>query len=158
MAMRVTQFPDGRKMVQKIMSPDRRLTRQVKVLANDTMDNAISEAPVSDGVTVARPGGWPQPFPGQLKNSHRVSDMRRGSRNLTIRVINFAPHARYVHEGTTGPITPEGPSLRWAVAAGGKLRWLKKSQVRGQKENPWMERAHMAAARSNRHIDVIRGF
>lgn len=49
---------------------------------------------------------------GQLAGSHRYAGfLYRGRYKIGTRVENTAPHALWVHEGTTGPIFPHAPRL-----------------------------------------------
>lgn len=85
---------------------------------------------------------------GRLKRSHRVDQNRDalGRFQTGFKISATAPHARYVHEGTTGPIrsrsgkmlklpgrNPRRPA-RWRSAASTRV-W----SVKGQRANPWLE-------------------
>lgn len=109
---------------------------------------------------------------GELKASHRYAGfLKRGPYKVGTRVVNTAPHALYVHEGTRGPIFPRPPRLylvvprsadsmpfRTAMTVGqnvrGKIVRGKSPNgyyrhVRGQAANPWLaEAGHTVAFRA----------
>ena len=81
-----------------------------------------------------------------LRSLHGSSVTPAGRTQVRWTVYNDAPYARFVHEGTTGPIT---------AASGGRLRIrpaphsnspvpLFPVAVRGQRANPWIENASNA--------------
>lgn len=78
---------------------------------------------------------------GELKRGH----VNRGSRKAgpyRIRgfIENRAAHARYVHEGTHGPIYPTDNDMLLLRPSMGR-GWARKRSVAGQRANPWMVRA-----------------
>lgn len=91
------------------------------------------------------PNGGPRPAgsPSQpkIRGSHRSSARGRNGYRTDVEVWNVAPHAEFVHNGTSGPIRPT--SSRALLTPYG----LRKS-VDGQRANPWMERACVAVSRT----------
>lgn len=92
----------------------------------------------------------------ELANSHRtLGPVRRGRYGLRGQVVNTADYAAFVHNGTTGPITstrPNGwmrlpPSGRAAVLDGPNAGPVYRRSVRGQRANPWLDRAGTLTAR-----------
>lgn len=84
---------------------------------------------------------------GDLKRQHTVR--RRGINQwaANYQVWNDSDHAQHVHFGTTGPIRPKTASkLRVPNRGGAGYRLL--PSVRGQKANPWLDRACSAVAGS----------
>lgn len=78
---------------------------------------------------------------GRLRASHypvpiMTPEGRRGWR-YTIR--NDAPYARFVHEGTTGPIYPTGEFLSVPVFRGSVYPRFRARSVSGQIGKPWMQ-------------------
>lgn len=97
-------------------------------MGQETMAEAIQEAPSRTG---------------ELRALHGYNVTPAGKTQVRWTVWNDAQHARFVHEGTSGPIT---------AASGGRLRirpaphsWspvpLYPVAVRGQRANPWIQRA-----------------
>lgn len=100
---------------------------------------------------------------GQLAASHRYRGfLYRGRYKVGTRVENTAPHALWVHDGTTGPILPKSgkylivPKSRGAVPVRGAIamtRNLRGDAVRakspyglhrsvaGQRSQPWLREA-----------------
>lgn len=89
---------------------------------------------------------------GRLAASH-VTLPTRGSNQYhkVYRVSAQAYYSRFVHEGTTGPITGRNgwvkiPAARSGAPYSPKLRVVR--SVRGQRANPWLARAALLVARS----------
>lgn len=91
---------------------------------------------------------------GDLKSSHRL-DKPRGINQFSafLAVYNVAPHADWVHSGTTGPIEPTNKAWLYLPAGGGFPRKRLKS-VSGQAANPWMDRACTRVAMSNGAVPI----
>lgn len=84
---------------------------------------------------------------GELRRSHRIYAPPGGIYGVTGVLANSAPHARYVKDGTTGPITAKKTWLLVPITPGtSSPRHLRRS-VRGQAANNWMGRALDAAVR-----------
>lgn len=79
----------------------------------------------------------------KLTNSIRKEIDMRGAAagRLTGRVRADAKYAKYVHEGTTGPITPKNGLWLSVPAYPGATRTKAKKSVRGQRANPFLEDA-----------------
>lgn len=82
---------------------------------------------------------------GKLRRSHGKSRGRVGvgfgnQYTQVYHIYADAPHAEYVHEGTHSPITAKGGG-RMRLPAGGGYGVLYRKSVRGQKANPWLDRA-----------------
>ena len=78
---------------------------------------------------------------GTIKRSHNSYIRGINQWACAATISNSAPHAEFVHEGTTGPITPtDAPYLRVPIARGATRRF-NASSVRGQAANPWLARA-----------------
>lgn len=83
-----------------------------------------------------------------LKRSHNLALTPRGTTGVQASVGNYADYARYVHEGTQGPITAHGwddgspafmairPAPHSWFPGGGFAR-----SVAGQTANPWIAEA-----------------
>ncbi len=78
-----------------------------------------------------------------LKRSHNLALTPRGSTGVQASVGNYADYARYVHEGTNGPIFPMGGDNLWIrpfphsrFPRGGRAK-----SVAGQTANPWIAKA-----------------
>lgn len=88
-------------------------------------------------------GSLPRPGQKVLARSHNAYS-RGGRASLQSRwvISNTARHAEWVHEGTTGPITPKASS-HLVFRAGGKRgnNLVRVTSVAGQKANPWLQRA-----------------
>jgi hypothetical protein len=104
----------------------------------------------------------------ELALSHRYAGfLYRGRYKVGTRVENFAGHALFVHEGTTGPILPKTgthlvvPTSRGAVPLRGittlrrtmygqvipaKAPFVLVRSVRGQRSQPWLRNAGEAVA------------
>lgn len=63
-------------------------------------------------------------------------------------IWNTADHAEWVHQGVPGRIFPDGDFLWVPIRKGGASR-TKRTSVRGQKANPWMDRACTRIAMAN---------
>lgn len=78
---------------------------------------------------------------GEIKRSHVNRGARKaGPYRIRGFIQNEAPHAAYVYKGTSGPITPKRRKVL-RLAAGGGHGVVFTKRVRGQRANPWMERA-----------------
>lgn len=82
---------------------------------------------------------------GTLRRSHSIARDRIGNQYMqTYRIVNSAEHAEWVHQGTagkgTGYIYPETAS-RLYIPAGNGHRSRRPLRVKGQKPNPWLDRA-----------------
>lgn len=81
---------------------------------------------------------------GEMKNSHDYIPMPVGKNKCRYSVVNDAPHALYVHEGTlmVAPITSTTPGKYMILRPGPAHPYYTKAlAVRGQGANPWMQRA-----------------
>lgn len=89
---------------------------------------------------------------GRLAASHvTLPTIGSNQYHKVYRVSAQAYYSRYVHEGTTGPITGRNGWVKIPAARGGvpyspKLRVVR--SVRGQRANPWLVRAAVAVAHS----------
>lgn len=87
---------------------------------------------------------------GGLRRSHGISRGRVGMGwgNQYAAAYNIyadAGHAEYVHQGTRSPITARGGG-KMRLSPGGGYGVLYRRSVRGQKANPWLDRACTAIA------------
>lgn len=82
---------------------------------------------------------------GALKASIRT-DVRGLTSSTVGRIRATARHAQWVHEGTDDIIYPEGEFL-WVPVAKYATKRRKRDFVRGQRANPFLERALGAAMR-----------
>jgi len=97
---------------------------------------------------------------GELAASHvNTGVQRRGPWQADGTIRNVSGHARYVHEGTDGPIFPthstflmiHGTSAGKAGPITGRARW-----VRGQRAQPWLvEAAQRVSARMGGSIRSV---
>jgi hypothetical protein len=94
-----------------------------------------AEAPVGG----PRPDG--SPAQAKIRGSHRSSARGRNGYRTDVEISNIAPHAEYVHNGTTGPIRPRTKSALLTP-------YGPRKSVSGQRANPWMERACVAVSRT----------
>lgn len=77
---------------------------------------------------------------GSLRRAHSISRGRGVNQYAaTYHVANSSDHAEYVHFGTRSPITGRGKAMR--LAPGNGYGVLYRKMVRGQKANPWLDRA-----------------
>lgn len=98
----------------------------------------------------------------ELAKSHKVS-FRRGSNQYSATAVieNTADHAEYVHGGTDGAVGnmflpaggPNGPPSVSPYGAQ-KFKARRKSEVRGQLANPWLEEACSRVSRSQGAIRI----
>ena len=129
--------------IAELSLPGGDVYRFTSKLAKQTQAMARGICPVG-GPTA----GYP---PGYLYGKHyrRVIGLPKGCVGY---VGNSAPHALWVHEGTTGPIYPTRgqwlrvPSLRRT----GRLRYTYRRSVAGQSAQPWLENAMVAVISANR--------
>jgi len=87
---------------------------------------------------------------GDLKGSHEsfLSGARGGGYRAEATIWNTAEHAEWVHEGVAGRIFPHGDYL-WVPRRRGSTARVKRTSVKGQAANPWMDRACQRVARRN---------
>lgn len=94
-----------------------------------------------------------------LRESHEIDRASFISGNrVRGRVINTAPYARFVHDGTRGPITPRGGGWLgpWTTFSGPHTGvWFSKA-VAGQAANPWLVRAYNRARQIHGQLDNVR--
>ena len=83
---------------------------------------------------------------GVLKASHRSYARGYGGSRVDVQIVNTAEHAEWVHGGTD-EIYPDGDFL-WVPIYPGAVKRSKRAYVRGQKANPWLDRACTAIAMS----------
>lgn len=85
---------------------------------------------------------------GDIKRSH--DSFMRGINQYASRatIWNTSEHAEWVHEGVAGRIFPDGDFL-WVPIRRGSAARVKRTSVRGQAANPWMDRACQSIARRN---------
>lgn len=106
--------------------------------------NAIAEAPVNKRVNKSP---WYAEFPvGSLKASIHGGVDRIGPKHLQIVIYVDVPYAKYVIEGTQGPIEPTTSKFMHLppnIAYGTRKRH---KQVSGQDANDFLHRAHEATA------------
>lgn len=76
---------------------------------------------------------------GELRAKQFVQKQRTGPMRIGVRLYNNAEHAKYVHEGTTGPITANGKFM--SLPAGGGWRARRAKSVRGQRSQPFIREA-----------------
>lgn len=80
---------------------------------------------------------------GTIKRSHNLALTPVGSTGVRASVGNYADHALYVHEGTTGPIFATGGGNLWLRPS--PASWFPRGgqakSVRGQEANPWIAKA-----------------
>lgn len=82
---------------------------------------------------------------GGLARAHSLNRGRVGNQYMqTYHIQNSAEHALWVHEGTHGPILPDGNFLFLPAGYGHKAS--RQRSVKGQKANPWLERACQGVA------------
>jgi hypothetical protein len=79
---------------------------------------------------------------GSLAGQHGFNQTPHGKRGVRWTVFNDSPYAKFVHEGTTGPIKSNRPGGLLLVAAGNGFPTFTAKSVDGQDSNPWMERAN----------------
>lgn len=78
---------------------------------------------------------------GELKASHRNKGARKaGPYRIRGFIENTSAHAEFVYKGTHGPIFPRRRRFLRFPGRGG-VGFTYKRWVRGQRANPWMERA-----------------
>lgn len=80
------------------------------------------------------------------------SDMGANQHGLWVQLGNSAPYSLYVHEGTTGPIEPNGPFLlmgKQSPTGAGYPAFMLARHVSGQEAQPWMAEAAAAALQVN---------
>lgn len=78
---------------------------------------------------------------GYLRTQHRSAETPRGKQNIQITVANDADYARYVHEGTSGPIRSSRPGGMLLVRPSPYShfgRFTPLPEVDGQSANPWL--------------------
>lgn len=94
----------------------------------------------------------------RLQTSH-VVDRASTSGGITRgRIINTAPHAIFVHNGTRGPITPRGGAWLgpWTTFAGRHVGvWMSRA-VAGQAANPWLVDAYNRARQLHGQLANVR--
>lgn len=85
---------------------------------------------------------------GSLASKHNLALTPYGKRGVRYSVGNYADHAYWVHEGTTGPITTGGGFWDDGRRAflGPMAPWMGRNtlfatSVSGQEANPWIARA-----------------
>lgn len=86
---------------------------------------------------------------GTLRDSHFINRARpTGRGTITASVGNNADYALYVHQGTTGPIVPDGEALAWdGWGPWAGTRWFAPKGVAGQRAQPWLVAAYNRVAR-----------
>lgn len=90
----------------------------------------------------------------QLRRSHNSYIRGINQWACVAQIENTAPHALFVHDGTTTPITPtDGPYMRVPVARGATRRFNAKA-VRGQAANPWLANACTKVAMRNGAVPI----
>lgn len=83
---------------------------------------------------------WGHGMPGRLKASHKHS-VGANAIGVFGTVTNTAPYAKFVHEGTSTPITPKTyPYMKFSING----RTFRKQEVRGQSAQPWLSDAMLA--------------
>jgi hypothetical protein len=100
----------------------------------------VREAPVN-----TRPTREPGP---RLRDSHDSFIRGVNQYRSEASIWNSAPHAEWVHEGVPGRIFPDGDFL-WVPMRKNSSSRTKRTSVRGQTANPWMDRACQGIARRN---------
>lgn len=97
----------------------------------------------------------PESRTGNMKARHYYRVRNRGT-YITAEMGNKASYAKFVHEGTYGPIRAKGykpargpkGNLQRNMVFFSRGRWWKFYQVSGQDPNPWLWRATRAAAKA----------
>lgn len=111
--------------------------REIVKLTAETKALAIATAPINKN---GASQGMATP------TRHKSETKNRGGRYTTSKITNTAPYAAFVHEGTTGPIfSDSGNKMPVGQSAGNIFAY--RLIVRGQRAQPWLERAAMTAAR-----------
>lgn len=77
---------------------------------------------------------------GELVRSHDSFIRGVNQYRADATIWNSADHAQFVHEGVPGRIFPHGDFLWVPIRRGGASR-TKRTSVKGQLANPWMDRA-----------------
>lgn len=111
--------------------------RGLSAFGRDAKAAAIAGAPVNKNGTSQG-----------LAQKHRVRTRNRGGRYFTVELSNEADYAKFVHEGTTGPIRASKIGKLMTVGASAGRIFALSAEVRGQKANPWMSRAAQRVARA----------
>ena len=81
---------------------------------------------------------------GQLKAMHGLNQTPVGRQHVRYTVFNDAEYARFVHGGTTGPITSTRPGGYLVVRPSPHSyfnREVPLASVAGQRANPWLREA-----------------
>lgn len=111
----------------------------------DRLRGAMHRACVREAPGNPRPSRRPGPH---LKDLHE--SFIRGKNQYAAEAViwNRAEHAEWVHEGVPGRIFPDGDTL-WVPMRKTSAARTKRTSVRGQAANPWMDRACQGVARRN---------
>lgn len=103
---------------------------------------------------------------GTLRARHRTSGVERGGatrsgsgKSLSVLVINDAPHAMYVHNGTGtwagGSRIRGNPYMFWFNPSAPYQGFWRATSIAGQKANPWLVRAYNQARVSFPELDHL---
>lgn len=116
--------------------PGRNVNRYCHSMAAHLLRSAVRRCPVG-----YRWHGPTRPAYGILRLSHSVDVDRVGPETTEVRLVNDAPYALFVHEGTHGPIVPDpsNEAGRFYFSVAGQV--VQAESVRGQAPQPWMEDA-----------------
>lgn len=87
-----------------------------------------------------------------LRAAHRSYARGYGGSRVDVRIVNDAEHAEWVHGGTAnngeGRIEPKHKDYLWVPIAPNSTYRVYRGSVKGQKANPWLDRACTAIAMS----------
>lgn len=111
----------------------------------DDLRRAMHRACVREAPGNTRPSRRPGPH---LRDQHDSFIRGVNQFRCEASIWNSAEHAEWVHGGVPGRIYPEGDFL-WVPMRRTSASRTKRTSVRGQKPNPWMDRACQRIAMAN---------